>query len=205
MKTRNYRKTQQEAFDRRDTEERAANPNDPWKVCTLKDAFREEEIQKELDCNYPRHGDTWGPWRFDAKRLVLQFIADNGAEWYEIDLEEMTSSAQMLDAIFQQAGKVWCKEPENLGHLIQALHDLLYPQQNLCSFGVNRNFDSSKYLKVGLKTRQLPTKPLMFRVVGPPTGCGEVNAARLLNSPAHSTPDRDVDGRRRSSISKAIP
>jgi hypothetical protein len=59
-------------------------------------------------------------------------------DWvYWIDLREITTSAGMLDWIFQIAGKTW-GTPEVVAGLVQAFQDLLHPQSTLCSFGVER-------------------------------------------------------------------
>jgi hypothetical protein len=89
----------------------------------------------------PQDGDTWGNWRFDAKTLILKNVQYN----YQIDLEECDTSANMLDWIFQLCGKTWMT-PDDLGHLVQALDDVLRPQANLCSFGTDKKLDVRKYL-----------------------------------------------------------
>lgn len=81
---------------------------------------------------------SWGPYIvFDPDRLVLVFDVD-GYD-YEVDIEECTTSAEMLDWIFQINGKQWLKtEKENaelIGRLVQAFDDLLNPQATLCSWG----------------------------------------------------------------------
>ena len=87
----------------------------------------------------PQDGDTWGNWRFDAKTLILKNVQYN----YQIDLEECDTSANMLDSIFQLCGKTWMT-PDDLGHLVQALDDVLRPQANLCSFGTDKKLDVRK-------------------------------------------------------------
>jgi hypothetical protein len=71
----------------------------------------------------------WGPWRFDARRRVLDH------DWYEIDLDRCTSSAEVLDWICQVAGKSWADDATIAG-LVRALDDVLAPQQYLCGFGL---------------------------------------------------------------------
>src|SRR5881392_1653959 len=78
---------------------------------------------------------AWGPWVFHADNLMLR----HRGEHYELDLEEYSSCAGMLDAIFQVASKGWCSH-EDAGHLLAALRDLLNPQRNLCSCGVEKAF-----------------------------------------------------------------
>lgn len=90
----------------------------------------------------PTHGDTWGNWQFDANVMVLTFLPED----YEIALEECTSSAELSDRIFQLCNKTWMT-PTDLGHMVQALDDLLHPQANLCSFGQDKQFDATNYLK----------------------------------------------------------
>lgn len=97
----------------------------------------------------PQDGDTWGIWQYDAKTLVL-FTREPYR--YEIDLEACMSSAEVLDWIFQLAGKTWMNA-EQLGNLIYALDDIIDPQATLCSGGRNKLFkDISKYLRANLKT-----------------------------------------------------
>lgn len=84
------------------------------------------------------HGRCWGPWRLDAERLVLVFI-----DGYEIDIETINSSAEMLDWIFQIHRKVWAT-PQVMADLVQALKDIFDPQANLCSFGIDERIENPK-------------------------------------------------------------
>src|SRR5436190_22099379 len=84
---------------------------------------------------------AWGLWVFHAATLTLR----HQGEQYELDLEEYSSCAGMLDAIFQVVSTGWCSK-EDTGHLLDALRDLLNPQMNLCSFGVEKEFDPTTYL-----------------------------------------------------------
>ena len=43
----------------------------------------------------------WGNWVFKSTNLVLQLLAKHGNCVYEIDLEKINSTAEMLDVIFQ--------------------------------------------------------------------------------------------------------
>jgi hypothetical protein len=76
----------------------------------------------------------WGEWELDRARLVLMHTAGYG---YEVDLEDCTTSAQVLDWIMQIAGKNWGTR-KCVGGLVEALNDLLRPQANLCSFGADK-------------------------------------------------------------------
>jgi len=103
----------------------------------------------KVNVPYPEHGDRWGKWEFDAKRLCLVF--DDGR--YEIDLEKITSSAPMLDWIFQVNMKAWASR-KDVGDLIEAFDDLLRPQANLCSMGTDRQLDATKFLKEHIRTKK---------------------------------------------------
>lgn len=101
----------------------------------------------------PQNGDTWGGWEYNAKFKVLTYLQED----YEIDLEQCTTSAETLDRIFQIAGKVW-GTTQVLGDLVQAIQDLLRPQANLCSFGIDKKFDATAHLKT-LENRRGATRP----------------------------------------------
>jgi hypothetical protein len=85
----------------------------------------------------------WGRWIFNANNLTL---VQSENTWYEIDLETITDSAEMLDWIFQMAQKSWVST-EDLGNLIRGFEDLFSPQANLCSGGRNKQFNPTVYLK----------------------------------------------------------
>ena len=59
-----------------------------------------------------------GDWYFDAKILTLEYV--NGRWNYQIDLEECTTPAELLDWLFQIQGKSWCT-PEVLYDLFELL------------------------------------------------------------------------------------
>ena len=73
----------------------------------------------------------WGPWKYEEETLVLTIGR------YEVDLEKMESSAQMLDRIMQVSTKQWATDAVVAG-LIHALNDCFDPQRNFCSFGIER-------------------------------------------------------------------
>jgi hypothetical protein len=78
--------------------------------------------------------ERYGRWRYDAERIVLVYVGDEGRDEYEVDPEECTTSAETLDRIAQVSKKTWASR-EDVGYLVQALDDLLDFQANLCSFG----------------------------------------------------------------------
>jgi hypothetical protein len=93
----------------------------------------------------PRHGDTWGDWKYDAEYFVLA-VDDAERHHYEVNLREFKTSAGALDWIFQVAGKTWVT-PVQLGDLIQAIDDIIEPQATLCSGGHDKTLDVEKHLK----------------------------------------------------------
>ncbi|MBD2110152.1 hypothetical protein [Nodosilinea sp. FACHB-13] len=84
----------------------------------------------------------WGDWNFNASNLTL----NHTVEGYEIDLEEINSSAEMLDWIFQVRNKQW-GTPQVLFDLITAFEEILKPQSNYCSFGVDKRANGSELAK----------------------------------------------------------
>lgn len=107
----------------------------------------------------PRDKDCWGPWRYKKETLVLEYVPRDRHWWYEVDLERCKTSAQVLDWIFQVSNKHRSRvSAEDIGYLIDALQDLLHPQANLCSFGQDMKFDTTRYLLEGLEDRPLDTK-----------------------------------------------
>jgi hypothetical protein len=86
----------------------------------------------------------WGPWRHNRKDRTL--CHENG---YGIDLDECGTSAQVLDWIFQVFGKQWA-DPFTVASLLEALEDLVDPQKNLCSGGIDQNFNAREWLEGGV-------------------------------------------------------
>src|SRR6266404_8964624 len=70
----------------------------------------------------------WGNWLFKPNNLTLT----HSVEGYEIDFEEIHSSAAILDWIFQIHGKPWA-DARTMYDLVQAFDDILAPQVNYCS------------------------------------------------------------------------
>ncbi len=73
-------------------------------------------------------------WTFDRQRLVITHAF---MESYEVDVEQMSTSAEMLDWIFQLQGKTWVTE-KDMGALIFMLRHIVHPQEHLCSGGVEK-------------------------------------------------------------------
>src|SRR5262249_11814634 len=89
-----------------------------------------------------------GGWTYDPERLVVTYRVTTSYV-YEVDLEQCTTSAEMLDWIFQVAKKTWARG-EVVRDLVKILNKLLRPQGTLCSFGVE-----SGPLPAGDATRDL--------------------------------------------------
>ncbi len=80
----------------------------------------------------------WGPWQLNTQHLSL--VHENG---YEVSLQSCTSSAEILDWIFQIHAKSWADVPTVRG-LLAAFSDILEPQANFCSGGVERGGNGAK-------------------------------------------------------------
>ena len=76
---------------------------------------------------------NFGPWVFDRESLTLTH-QPNG---YEIDLERITTSAQMLDWIMQITGKRW-GDVKTVGALCKAFEHIFSPQMTMCGQGTER-------------------------------------------------------------------
>ena len=82
-----------------------------------------EEEQKEKVASL-----RWGDWVYDKELMTLTNLKHD----YEIDLEEIENSAQILDWIYQVFNKGW-NDPLAVYDLLEAFEDLLSPQSNYCS------------------------------------------------------------------------
>ena len=76
-----------------------------------------------------------GNWRFDSRRFVITHQADPGGD---IDVEEMTTSAQTLDWIFHPEPARSGSRGESVGDLVELLRQTVDPQATLCSCGRER-------------------------------------------------------------------
>ena len=71
-------------------------------------------------------------WVYDAENLTLTYRGEGGDE-YKVDLETCTTSAQLLDRIFQVSNKGI--HPAAAGEFLEWLDFILNPQGTLCSEG----------------------------------------------------------------------
>lgn len=106
------------------------------------------------DIPEPKKHTHWGHWRFVKRVNVLQYRSDSGGMIYEIDLDEMRTSAECLDWIFQLHAKRWMTDRDRTD-LLQAIRERIDPQANLCSFG---------------RERRKKSKAAATRAVVPPAG-----------------------------------
>src|SRR5262249_26303173 len=70
----------------------------------------------------------WGKWKLDPQSRELVHTDT----LYSIALDDIHSSAAMLDWIFQIQGKAWC-DPQTMSDLLAAFRAILQPQANYCS------------------------------------------------------------------------
>jgi hypothetical protein len=102
----------------------------------------------------PEDRRRWGVWRLNVPTLELIYEEDR--YHYAIDLERCTTSAALLDWIFQIEGKDW--GPKVLCDLIRAFDDIFDPQRNLCSGclcgGMGKQINATAYLRERYKKRR---------------------------------------------------
>lgn len=84
-----------------------------------------------------------GRWWFRAETLELVFGTTDGG--WAVELERMTSSAPMLDAIVRVAGKSFLTSSD-LGNFIRLLADVLSPASSVCPNGRDQTIDPKEQL-----------------------------------------------------------
>jgi hypothetical protein len=125
--------------------------------CTNYDCAAQSKFPRSESCKRPGlfHGRRWRRWVLDLERLVLvcdglpsvrrsnlpPYVAFLGT--YECDLEYMRSPARLLDFIFQVRGSIWGADGA-ISDLVNALHDVLYPQSSLCSNGIAKTIENPR-------------------------------------------------------------
>ncbi|HXM95761.1 MAG TPA: hypothetical protein VOA64_16165 [Candidatus Dormibacteraeota bacterium] len=124
-----------------------------------------DQLLREYEPPALFHGRRWGSWTFDLERLCLvhdaepvtrregyldEYVAFLGD--YEVDVELIRQSSQVLDWIFQIRGKGWATS-RVMRDLIEAFDDILKPQANLCGNGFNKVIQNPKaFLKHRIAT-----------------------------------------------------
>lgn len=95
---------------------------------------------------------SWGDWWLNLDKLTLEHGRDQ--EPYYVDLERLTSSAEVLDAVVQAGNRAGVQA---VGHLVHALNDLLQFQENLCSGGASQSLSkASLRALVERRVREIP-------------------------------------------------
>jgi len=101
------------------------------------------DILEEMEATVPLFdGKQWCNWRFQAENLTLVHLTPH----YEIDLEIIRDSAEMLDWIFQVQQKAWATE-RDMADLLSAFDDIFEPQASLCSAGQGKTIEPTKFLR----------------------------------------------------------
>ena len=85
---------------------------------TIKTCELGKRVYEELD---ERLTSGWGKWTLDLETNVL--VHQERAD-YEVDLDRMATTTEVLDWIFHLTGKNWLTE-EDLGHLVRAVAGIL--------------------------------------------------------------------------------
>jgi hypothetical protein len=106
----------------------------------------------DVKLSLPEVADNYGGWSVDREELYLTLSADSPSGYeYNIPLESMSTSGEMLDMIMQIAGKTWAT-PEMLGHMVMAMDAIFEPQANLCSWGTQmRILNAEAFLRKRLR------------------------------------------------------
>lgn len=89
-----------------------------------------------------KDGMRWGDWELQAANLTLQH---HGEYRYEVDLEKISSCGEMLDWIFQVQNKMTFSKQAKFDFL-EALNEIFHPQATLCSFGLQKKINPTKFL-----------------------------------------------------------
>ena len=91
-----------------------------------------------------KDGARWGDWHLEVGNLTL--VLRSGHDNYEIDLEQINDSAQMLDWIFQLRTKTWVTN-DIIGDLLSAFQDIFCPQATICGGGQNTTINATEHLQ----------------------------------------------------------
>lgn len=92
-----------------------------------------------------QNNEKWGNWHLKTSNWTLIY-ARNGGILYEIDLEQIHTSAALLDWLFQLHAKRWMSN-EDMRDLIEAFREIFDPQANLCSYREQRKINAPQFLR----------------------------------------------------------
>jgi hypothetical protein len=94
-----------------------------------------QEMKHRVSQAIKPKNSSWGNWVFTDNLCLLW------KGWYEIDLEQINTTAKLCDWIFH----CWHRDGADL---VQAFRDIFEPCANCCSMGVEREFSGSKLASV---------------------------------------------------------
>lgn len=86
------------------------------------------------------HTSSWGRWTLNPNNACLE--TQNPT--YQIPVDEMTSSASILDWIFQIQEKTWASS-QDVGDLVEAVADIL--GRGVCGSGIDKTIDPKPFLR----------------------------------------------------------
>lgn len=92
--------------------------------------------------------NKWGRWKYNPRTHELEINKKYGgtSHSYGVDLERCTTSAELLDWIYQVKHKGFIR-PDDIADLVYAIDDIFDTvQRRLCSCGDNLIFNPGKYL-----------------------------------------------------------
>jgi len=93
-------------------------------------------------------GYWWGSWKLGAQNALFCYEPEGKYEnpVFWIDLEKLSSSATVLNHVFEVVNKKWANA-EVLANLLWALEDIFNPQRNICTGGTDQTFNAETYLE----------------------------------------------------------
>ena len=94
---------------------------------------------------------TWGNWTLNTNNACLEYVDPrDGAMIYQIAVDEMKNSANILDWLFQVEEKTWASS-EDLGNLVTAVSEIL--GRGVAGGGVDNPIDPREALanKYGIR------------------------------------------------------
>ena len=101
----------------------------------------------------------WGNWKLNPETRQLEYN-DGDSNTYEINVDDMNSSAPTLDWIYQLHGKTWMT-PRGMYDLLTAIDDIFMVQGSFCSGGQDHRVDAR-----ALVTRYIAEPNYMTRLFG---------------------------------------
>lgn len=96
---------------------------------------------------------TLGGWEF-LPNISVMFRPRR----YDIDLDRVTDSASLLDAIIHVSQKAWLSSAD-VGHFVRLVDGLLCPQEYVCSFGEDSTIKPREVLAQTGAIEAPPRKP----------------------------------------------